>query len=76
MSSEMKLREKHCRFGKGIPIMQNMQHINIQCVETRTVPDVELPTGSEVPKNQSKIVQPSKEDLLKKHQTRLKHRNV
>ena len=48
----------------------------IQCVETRTVPEVELPTGLDVPKNQSKVEKPSKEELLKKHQTRLKHKNL
>ena len=49
--------------------------ILIQCVETRTVPDVELPTGEDVPKNQSKVIKPSREELLEKHQTRLKHKN-
>ena len=43
-------------------------------VEMKTVPDVVLPTGQDLPKNQSKIEQPSKDSLLKTYQTRLKHR--
>ena len=38
----------------------------------RKVPDIELPTGVDLPKNQSKVPQPSKAELIAKQQTRLK----
>ena len=41
----------------------------------RIKPDIELPTGQDLPKNQSKVAQPNKDDLLKSHQTRLKHKS-
>ena len=43
-----------------------------QCVESRTVPDVELPGTENIPLNQSKVVKPEKSVLVAKHQTRLK----
>ena len=49
--------------------------MTLQCVESRTVPEVDLPTGPDIPKNQSKVAKPSKEELLEKQQTRLKHKN-
>ena len=33
---------------------------------------MQLPTGEDIPKNQSKVSKPSKEELIFKHQTRLK----
>lgn len=48
----------------------------LECVETRTCPVVELPTGGDIPKNQSKVTQPSKPELLEKHQTRLNFKYV
>ena len=49
-----------------------MHHnFSFKCVETRELPGVELPTGKDIPRNQSKVEKPSKEDLVRKHQTRL-----
>ena len=49
-------------------------HICIyQCVEKRTVPDIELPGLENIPVNQSKVPQPDKSDLIAKQQTRLKN---
>ena len=45
--------------------------VSFKCIETRELPGVELPTGKDVPRNQSKVEKPSKEDLVRKHQTRL-----
>ena len=36
------------------------------------MPDVELPTGKDLPRNQSKVEQPSKAELVQRQQTRLK----
>ena len=41
-------------------------------METRQVPDIVLPTGDDVPRNQSKVPQPSKAELVARQQTRLK----
>ena len=71
----MTLQWKSCRFWKDHFEEENITIFLIQCVETRTVQDVELPTGEDVPKNQSKVIKPSREELLEKHQTRLKHKN-
>ena len=49
-------------------------HFFFQYVTSGTVPDVQLPTGTDIPRNQSKVVQPSKAELVTKHQTRMKHR--
>ena len=53
-------------------IYRSTQFFIFKCVEMRDVPDVDLPTGEDIPKNQSKVPKPSKEDLLLKQQTRLK----
>ena len=42
-----------------------------QCVEDRTVPDVELPGLENIPVNQSKVPKPEKSVLIAKQQTRL-----
>ena len=47
-----------------------------QCVELRKVPAIELPTGKDLPRNQSKVEQPSKAELVQKQQTRLKLGNT
>ena len=44
----------------------------LQCIELRQVPDIELPTGKDLPRNQSKVEKPEKSELVEKHQTRLK----
>ena len=44
---------------------------SFKCIESRELPGVELPTGKDIPRNQSKVEKPSKEDLVRKHQTRL-----
>ena len=41
-------------------------------MESKTVPDVELPGMENIPVNQSKVVKPEKSVLVAKHQTRLK----
>ena len=43
---------------------------SFKCIVTRELPGVELPTGKDIPRNQSKVENPSKEELVKKHQTR------
>ena len=46
--------------------------IIFQCVESRNVPDVELPGLENIPVNQSKVPKPEKSVLIAKQQTRLK----
>ena len=36
------------------------------------MPSVELPTGKDLPRNQSKVEKPSKSELVQRQQTRLK----
>ena len=43
-----------------------------QFVRLRKVPDIALPTGDNIPRNQSKVAQPSKAELVLRQQTRLK----
>ena len=50
----------------------SFDNANFQFVKLRKVPDVVLPTGDNIPKNQSKVVQPSKSELVQRQQTRLK----
>ena len=48
----------------------------LEYVRDRTVPDIVLPTGENIPRNQSKVQQPSKAELIARHQTRLKLRDT
>ena len=51
---------------------RNNNIIIFQCVESRNVPDVELPGLENIPVNQSKVPKPEKTLLIAKQQTRLK----
>lgn len=62
------------KVAKDYTFRDDIARETLQCVEMRVKPEVELPTGQDLPKNQSKVEKPSKEELLRNHQTRLKHK--
>ena len=58
--------------AKDTSWMDEIAKETILCVESRTIPNVELPGLENIPVNQSKVVKPEKSVLVAKHQTRLK----
>ena len=46
----------------------------MECVDTDTVPVVDIPVGKDIPRNQAKIPKPSKSEAVKYHQSRMRLR--